>query len=125
MYLYPSAFRYYGGTKEKFAVCVSKSGGKSFTATKGGGRPAHGKQASHFAIRYVAAQCCHYQHSVAAVLENVVFCSERLFRSSDQKYHVKLPRIPYTDSNTLGCGVVENGQLRHYHNGRVDVTNMT
>ena len=30
-----------------------------------------------------------------------------------------------SDGNTLGCGVVEKGQLRHYHNGRVDVTNMT
>ena len=41
-------------------------------------RAAHGKQASHFAIRCVVAQCCHYQRSVAAVLENVVFCSKRL-----------------------------------------------
>ena len=41
----------------------------NFTATKTGGRAAHGKQASHFAIRYVAAQCCHYQRSVAAVLK--------------------------------------------------------
>ena len=30
-----------------------------------------------------------------------------------------------SDRNTLGCGVVENGQFRHYHNGRVDVKNMT
>ena len=30
-----------------------------------------------------------------------------------------------SDGNTLGYGVVEKGQLRHYHNGRGDVTNMT
>ena len=30
-----------------------------------------------------------------------------------------------SDGNTLGCGVAEKGQLHHYHNGRVDVTNMT
>ena len=30
-----------------------------------------------------------------------------------------------SDGNTLGCGVVEKGQLRCYYNGRVDVTNMT
>ena len=30
-----------------------------------------------------------------------------------------------SDGNTLGCGVVENEQLHHYHNGRVDVTNIT
>ena len=29
-----------------------------------------------------------------------------------------------SDGNTLGCAVVENGQLRQYHNGKVDVTNM-
>ena len=32
----------------------------------------------HFTIRYVVAQCCRYQRSVAVVLKNVVFCSERL-----------------------------------------------
>ena len=31
------------------------------TATKGDGRPAHRKQASDFAVRYVVGQCCHYQ----------------------------------------------------------------
>ena len=60
----------------KFKVCSSKNGGKSFTATKGGSRPAHEKQASHFAIRYVVVQCCHYQRSAAAVLKDVVFSSE-------------------------------------------------
>ena len=78
MYLYSSIFHYFGGIKEKFKVCSSKNGGKSFTATKGGSRAAHRKQASHFAIRYVVVQCCHYQRSVAAVLENVVSCSKRL-----------------------------------------------
>ena len=77
MYLFPSIF-VIGGTKEKFEVCLSKNGGNLFTATKDGGRAEHGKLASHFAIRYVVAQCCHYQCSVTAVLENVVFCSERL-----------------------------------------------
>ena len=33
----------FGATKEKFKVCSSKNGGNSFTATKGGSRPAHGK----------------------------------------------------------------------------------
>ena len=49
-----------------------------YAATKGGDRAAHGKQASHFTIRYVVVQCCHYQRSVAAVLENVLLCSERV-----------------------------------------------
>ena len=62
----------------KFEVCSGKTESKSFTATKGGGRPAHGKQTSHFGTRYVVAQCSHYQCSVAAVLENIVLCSERL-----------------------------------------------
>ena len=57
----------------------SKNGGKSFTATKGGGGESiRNKQASLFAIRYVVVQCCRYQRSVAAVLENVVFRSEQL-----------------------------------------------
>ena len=59
-------------------VCSSKNGGKSFTATKGGGLVAHGKYASHFVIRCVVVQCFQYQRSVAAAVENVVFCSERL-----------------------------------------------
>ena len=62
----------------KFEVCSGKTESKSFTATKGGGRPAHGKQASHFGTRYVVAQCSQYQRSVVAVLQNVAFCSERL-----------------------------------------------
>ena len=33
-----------------FQVCLSKNGGKSFTATKGGGQPVHGKQASPFVL---------------------------------------------------------------------------
>ena len=74
----PSVIHNFGGTKVKFKVCSSKNGSKSFTATKGGGRATHRKQASHIAIRHVVAQCCHYQHSVAAVLGNIVFCSERL-----------------------------------------------
>ena len=89
MYLYPSVFRYFGGMKDKFEVCTSNNGGKSFAAAKAGSRPAHGKQdLSHFAIRYVVVQCCHYQRSVAAVLENVVFCSEWLLYVSDWKYPV-------------------------------------
>ena len=75
-------FHYFGGTKEKFKVCTSKNGSKSFTATKGGGRAAHGKQESHFAIRYVVAQCYHYQRSVAAVLESVIFVANDCFSSS-------------------------------------------
>ena len=54
----------------------NNNGGKPFIATKGGGRPKHGKPSSHFAIRYVVAQWCHYQRSVAAVPKNVVFGSE-------------------------------------------------
>ena len=57
-------------------VCLSKHVGKSFTATKGGGQVVHRKQASYFAIKYVVVQCCQYQRNVAAVLENIVFCSE-------------------------------------------------
>ena len=51
----------------------SKNARKCFTATKGGGWAAQGKLASHFAIRYVVVQCCHYQRKVAGVLEYVLF----------------------------------------------------
>ena len=50
----------------------------NFTATKGGSRAVHKKQASHLAIKYVVVQVCNYQRSVAAVLERIVFCSEQL-----------------------------------------------
>ena len=30
-----------------------------------------------------------------------------------------------SDGDTLSCGVVENGQFFHYHNGSVYVTNIT
>ena len=36
-------------------VYPRKNGGKSVTATKGGGRAGHGKQASYFVIRFVVA----------------------------------------------------------------------
>ena len=77
--LVPSAFPLVWRCGGKLEVCSRKNGGKSFTATKGGGRVAHGKQASHFAIRYAVSQFCHYQRSVTAVLENEVFCSARVF----------------------------------------------
>ena len=50
-----------------------------FTVTKVGDRPALGNQAPHFVIRYVVVQCCHYQRSVAAILENVVFAANGCF----------------------------------------------
>ena len=104
--LVPSAFPLvwrYGG---KLEVCSSKNGGKSFTATKGGGRVAHGKQASHFAIRYAVSQFCHYQRSVTAVLENEVFCSERLLWVTGNTPWPEVTRVglPYVGWKSLAKG---------------------
>ena len=42
--------------------------------------------------RYVVAQCCHYQCSVAAVLENAVYDCFRPEIPHDRNY----PELPYT-----------------------------
>ena len=73
------SFAYLWSPKENFGVSPSEHGGLTVTDTKVDGRPAHGEGASHFAVRYVVLQCCHYQRSAAVVLENVAFGSRRLF----------------------------------------------
>ena len=43
----------------------------SLSARKGDNRPAHEKQAPDFTVRYVVAECCHYQRSTVVVLERL------------------------------------------------------
>ena len=64
---------------KSYEVSPSEHGGLSVTDAKVDGRPAQGEQTSHFAVKYVILQCCHYQHSAAVVLKNVGFGSRRLF----------------------------------------------
>ena len=116
--LYPSIFSYFGGTKGKFKVYSSINGDKSFTATKGGRRPALGKQASHFAIKYVVVQCCQYQRSVAAVLKNVVFCSKWLLYFSDRNY----PGLPYGHATRYGMGILRAMVLLRFHPPQMPTT---
>ena len=61
----------------KFEVWSRKNGGKLSLLLKVAAGERTGNK-HHFAIRYVVAQSCHYQRSVAAVLINVVFYTERL-----------------------------------------------
>ena len=66
------------------------------------------------------AQCCHYQCSVAAVLENVVFCSERLLQFTVIRYVsgyciscAEEIQLTATDGNetTRYIHVLDSGQL--------------
>ena len=64
----------------------------NLTATKGGGLAAHGKLASHFAIRFVVTQCCYILPaqccSCAGKCSTSVFkfVANDCFSSSDRKY---------------------------------------